>query len=115
MNRPQGIMELADDTFATDVEKGDGLVLVDFWAPWCGPCRMVAPMIEELAEEYAGRVSFGKLNVDDAPATAGAYGIRSIPTIALFKDGVPVGGVVGVVAKERLSALIDEHLGEAEE
>lgn len=108
-------MELADDTFATDVEKGDGLVLVDFWAPWCGPCRMVAPMIEELAEEYAGRVSFGKLNVDDAPATAGAYGIRSIPTIALFKDGVPVGGVVGVVAKERLSALIDEHLGEAEE
>lgn len=115
MNKPQGIMELADDNFATDVEKGEGLVLVDFWAPWCGPCRMVAPMIEELAEEYAGRVGFGKLNVDDAPATAGAYGIRSIPTIALFKDGVPVGGVVGVVAKERLSALIDEHLGEVEE
>jgi thioredoxin 1 len=115
MSMRQEVLELADGDFAAEVENATGLVLVDFWAPWCGPCRMVAPMVEELAEEYAGRVTFGKLNVDDAPATAGAYGIRSIPTIALFKDGVPVGGVVGVVPKARLSALIDEHLGDAEE
>lgn len=114
MNTDTTVLTLTEERFTQDVEGGSGLTVVDFWAPWCGPCRMVAPMIEQLAEEYAGRVTFAKLNVDEAPGTAGKYGIRSIPTIGLFKDGEPVDGVVGVVPQEQLATLIDKHLdGEA--
>jgi thioredoxin 1 len=101
---------LTDDNFATEVERGSGLVVVDFWAPWCGPCRAVAPVMEQLAAEYEGRVRFAKLNVDDAPATAGAYGVSSIPTIAVFKDGVPVTGVVGAAPRAYLAEMIEKQI-----
>ncbi len=104
------VLELTDESFTAEVDETEGLTVVDFWAPWCGPCRFVAPVIEQLAGEYAGRVRFAKLNVDDAPNTSSAYGIRSIPTIALFKDGSPVDGVVGAVPKAQLAALIEKHL-----
>lgn len=85
-------------------------MLVDFWAEWCGPCRMIAPTVEELATDYAGRVTVGKLNVDANPATAGQYGVRSIPTLLLFKGGEVVESVVGLADKGRLEAIIDKHL-----
>jgi thioredoxin 1 len=107
------VLELTDGDFATQVERGEGLNVVDFWAPWCGPCRMVAPVIEALAKDYAGRVRFVKVNVDEAPATAGAYGIRSIPTIGIFLNGEPVDGVVGALPRPQLEARIRRHLAEA--
>src|SRR5690625_6632022 len=82
----KNVVEFTDENFATEVESGNGLTVVDFWAPWCGPCRFVAPVIDALADEYEGKAKIGKLNVDDNPATASRYGIRSIPTIGLFKD-----------------------------
>ena len=85
-------------------------VLVDFWAPWCGPCRMVAPVVEELADEYAGRVAFYKLNTDDNPRVATTYGIRSIPTLLVFKGGEPVGQIVGFRPKGDLKKRLDEAL-----
>jgi thioredoxin 1 len=104
------VVELTDTTFQQDIEAGTGLTLVDFWAPWCAPCRMVAPVVERLAERYEGRVKFAKLNVDDAPQTASAYGIASIPTIALFRDGEPVNGVLGAVPERILADMIDAEL-----
>ena len=104
------VIELNDRDFEAQVEQGKGITVVDFWAPWCGPCRMVAPVIEQLAGEYAGRVSFAKVNVDDAQETAARYGIRSIPTIGVFKDGEAVDGVVGAVPKQHLAKLIEQHL-----
>lgn len=104
------VIELTDDNFATEVEQSQGVMVVDFWAAWCAPCRAVAPVIEALAREYEGRVRFGKLNVDEAPVTAGAWGIRSIPTLAIFRDGEPVGGVAGAVPKPYLANLIEEQL-----
>lgn len=108
----KNVVEFTDENFATEVESGSGLTVVDFWAPWCGPCRFVAPVIDALADEYEGKAKIGKLNVDDNPATASRYGIRSIPTIGLFKDGEPVEGVVGAVSKGALQSLIEKHLGE---
>jgi len=104
------VFELTDANFDEKVAKSEGVTVVDFWAPWCGPCRMVGPVIEELAEEYEGKVAFAKLNVDDNQATAGAFGIRSIPTIGFFKDGEAVGGVVGAYPKEALQQVIDDVL-----
>ena len=102
-------IELTKDNFESTIQSSN-IVLVDFWAPWCGPCRMVAPVIEQLAREYEGKVRFAKLNVDDAQATAARFGIRSIPTIGLFKDGEPVDGVVGAVPKQHLAKMLNEHL-----
>lgn len=104
------VLHLTDDSFASEVEQSDGMVVVDFWAPWCAPCRMIAPTIEQLATEYDGRVRFAKLNVDEAPRTASAYGIRSIPTIGIFVDGTPVDGVAGVIPKPALARMIDAAL-----
>jgi thioredoxin 1 len=104
------VMELQDQEFETEVESKEGLVVVDFWAPWCAPCRMVAPIIESLAEEYEGRVRFAKVNVDEAPGVASKYGIRSIPTIGIFRDGEAINGVVGAVPKQVLIQAIEEGL-----
>ena len=99
--------DVTDSTFEQDVLKADNPVLVDFWAPWCGPCRMVAPIVEELADEYAGKVDFYKLNTDDNPNTSVNYGIRSIPTLLVFKGGEPVGQIVGFRPKSDLKQRLD--------
>ena len=104
MSKP---VDTSDDTFANDVLASDTPVLVDFWAPWCGPCRMVAPVVEELAEDYDGKVKFYKLNTDDNPNIAGQYGIRSIPTLLLFKGGNAVGQIIGFKPKQALAKEID--------
>jgi thioredoxin 1 len=109
----KNVKELTDGSFEGDVEKAEGVVVVDFWAPWCGPCRMVGPVIEQLATEYDGRVTFGKLNVDDNPEVAARYGIRSIPTIGIFRDGEAVDGVIGAVPKQQLSKVIEAQLAVA--
>ena len=85
-------------------------MVVDFWAVWCGPCRMIAPVMEELAEEYDGKVKFSKLNVDDSPGVSMQYGIRSIPTLLVFKDGKPVDQIVGAVPKREVQKRVDAVL-----
>jgi thioredoxin 1 len=104
------MIRVDDGNFAAEVENSSGLVMVDFWAEWCAPCRAVAPVLERLAADYQGRVRFVKVNVDEAPDTAAAYGIRSIPTLALFRDGQPVGAIAGAVPQAMLADLIDEQL-----
>jgi thioredoxin 1 len=99
-----------DGNFATEIEGSDGLAMVDFWAAWCGPCRMVAPVVEQLASEYAGQLKVGKLDVDANQQTAMRFNIRSIPSILFFKDGKHVDTVVGAVPKPMLERKIQEHL-----
>ncbi len=103
--------ELTDANFKGEI--GSGLTLVDFWAPWCGPCRMVAPVVEELASQYEGRVKVGKVNVDDNQNTAMQYRVMSIPTLILFKDGEPVEAVIGAQPKRAFEKLLDKHVQEA--
>jgi thioredoxin 1 len=102
--------EFTDANFATDVLKSDKPVLVDFWAPWCGPCKMVGPVIEKLATELAATVTIGKLNVDDNPQVAQEYGVMSIPTMILFKGGKPVGQTMGFQPEPKLKAFIAESV-----
>ena len=102
--------DVTDGTFETEVLKSDRPVLVDFWAPWCGPCFMVAPVVEELAEEYGGKVKFLKLNTDDNMNTASTYGIRAIPTLLMFKGGQPIEQIVGFRPKGDLKRVIDKVL-----
>ena len=99
-----------DSNFAQAVLQAKTPVLVDFWATWCGPCRMVAPVVEELAEEYEGRISFAKLDVDQNPKTAVKYGIMSIPTLLIFKKGEPISQIVGFRPKEELKRSLDTAL-----
>lgn len=101
---------LSDATFQKDVETGTGVVLVDFWATWCGPCKMIAPIVEQIASENEGKITVGKLDVDANGQTAMKYGVMSIPTLILFKDGQPVERLVGYQPKERLMSKIKQHL-----
>jgi thioredoxin 1 len=103
---------LTDDTFNDEVVKSDQPVLVDFWATWCAPCRMIAPIIEEVAGDFEGRAKVAKLDVDHNPQTAMQYGIRSIPSLVFFKDGRPVDQLVGVVPKNVLAQKLDALVGQ---
>ena len=102
--------EVTDATFESEVVKSDTPVLVDFWAPWCGPCRMVAPIVDELSEEYEGKVKFVKLNTDDNIGVASKYQIRSIPTLLVFKGGEVAGQIVGFRPKSDLKKKLDAVL-----
>lgn len=102
------LIEFTDANFSQEIR--DGLVLVDFWAPWCGPCRFVAPVVEQLAQDYSGRVKVGKLNVDDHQRSAMTFRVMSIPTVILFKDGVPVETMVGAMSKAAYEAKLQKHV-----
>jgi len=103
-------VELTDSSFETEVLKSTIPVLIDFWAIWCGPCRMVSPIVEELASGYTGKLKVGKVDVDSNPSTAMQYGIRSIPTLLLFKDGQVVEQIVGAVPKRVIVDKLSRHL-----
>jgi thioredoxin 1 len=102
-------VELTDATFSSEIEKHDGLAVVDFWAPWCGPCRMVGPLLDELATEYAGKAKVAKVDVDQNQSLAQRFGVRSIPLILFFKDGKVVDQVLGAVPKAQLAAKFQQH------
>jgi thioredoxin 1 len=106
----QGIINVTDESFERDVLNADGPVLVDYWAEWCGPCKMIAPVLEEIAKEYSGKVKVAKLNIDENPGTPPKYGIRGIPTLMLFKGGSVEATKVGAVSKSQLAAFIDGNL-----
>lgn len=111
MAETKNAVTVTDETFTEAIEHADGLAIVDFWATWCGPCRIVGPIVEELADEYAEKgVKVGKVDVDQNPKTASRFGIRSIPSILFFKDGKHVETVVGAVPKTHLEKKIQEHL-----
>ncbi len=102
------IVTLTADNFATEVIKSPAPVLVDFWAEWCGPCKMIAPVLDELATEYGDKVKIGKVNIDDHPSLAGEYGVRAIPTLLLFKGGQVTEQMVGARSKRDLKASLDK-------
>ncbi len=104
------ILYVTDDTFEEEVIRSSGPVLVDYWAEWCGPCKMIAPILEEIASEYTDKIKVAKLNIDDNPQTPPKYGIRGIPTLMLFKDGNVEATKVGALSKSQLTAFIDSNI-----
>lgn len=104
------IVYVTDDTFDAEVINAEGTVLVDYWADWCGPCKMIAPILDEIAEDYAGKLKVAKLNIDENPNTPPKFGIRGIPTLMLFKGGNVEATKVGAVSKSQLTAFIDSNL-----
>jgi thioredoxin 1 len=105
------LTELTQDDFQTEVLESNIPVLVDFWAPWCGPCRRVAPLVEEMARQYAGRVKVVKIDVDQSQELAGGYGVNSVPTLMIFKNGQVVDRLVGIPPKSRLDSALSEVAG----
>ena len=103
-------IEINDASFKSEVTDSSIPVLVDFWAPWCGPCKMIAPVLEEIANEYTGKVKVVKINIDENQATPSNYGVRSIPTLILFKDGQEVEKIIGAQSKENLKKMVDKSL-----
>ena len=103
-------VDLNDENFQKEVEESSEPVLVDFWAAWCAPCRKLSPIVEELGETYKGKIKVAKLNVDDASSTAAKFGIKSIPTLILFKDGKVVDQLIGAAPKEQIRRLVRKHL-----
>lgn len=106
----ENIVKVSDDSFDSDVLSATGPVLVDYWAEWCGPCKQIAPVLDEIADAYDGRLTIAKLNIDENPETPPRYGIRGIPTLMLFKDGEVAGTKVGSVSKSQLTEFVDQHL-----
>ena len=104
------VLHINDADFETAVVQSDIPVLVDFWAPWCGPCKMIAPILDEIAPEFVGKAKIVKINVDDNQLVAGQFGVRSIPTLLLFKNGQLVATQVGALPKNQLAAFINQHL-----
>jgi thioredoxin 1 len=104
------ILYVTDDTFEEEVIRASDPVLVDYWAEWCGPCKMIAPILEEIASEYTDKIKVAKLNIDDNPQTPPKYGIRGIPTLMLFKDGNVEATKVGALSKSQLTAFIDSNI-----
>jgi thioredoxin 1 len=104
------IVHTSDANFAADILKSDTPVLLDFWAEWCGPCKMIAPILDEIAEEYKGRVKIAKINIDENPQTPPRFNIRGIPTLILFKNGTVEAQKVGAVSKSQLAAFLDSNL-----
>jgi len=104
------IIYLSDESFEAEVLQAEVPVLVDYWAEWCGPCKMIAPILEEIADEYDGRVTVAKLNIDDNANTPPKYGIRGIPTLMLFKDGAVEATKVGALSKSQLTAFLDSNI-----
>ena len=106
----ENIIHVSDDSFGQEVLQSDKPVLIDYWAEWCGPCKMIAPVLAELADEYADKVQIAKLNIDDNPVTPPKYGIRGIPTLMLFKNGEVEATKVGAVSKAQLAVFLDENI-----
>ena len=110
MGKEDSLIHVNDADFEKEILKSEQPALVDFWAPWCGPCKAIGPIVEELSGAYAGRVKMAKMNVDDNPRTSSAYGIRSIPTLLLFKGGKVLDTLIGLVSKDRLEDFVKKSL-----
>ncbi|TWB54570.1 thioredoxin [Nitrospirillum viridazoti] len=106
----ENMVKVTDSSFETDVKQASGPVLVDFWATWCGPCKMIAPSLESIAEELNGQLTVAKLDIDDNPLTPGKYGVRGVPTLMLFKDGEVVATKVGALPKQALTDWVKSNL-----
>ncbi len=106
----EAILEVSDSNFESEVVNSDVPVLIDFWAPWCGPCRAIAPIVEEISSTYEGKIKVGKMNVDENQATTMKFGIRSIPTLIMFKDGEAIDQIIGAVPKGEIERVVEKSL-----